>query len=458
MSTTEQVTVLVHGTYANPAYDRPDEPLDDPAWWRFGATEEMPSAADHLQTALEAADPSLAGTVWQPGADPRDGSLDYRDFLEWSGANRHTVRVQAARCLSEQLGTVASGRGCTPDEPLEVNYVGHSHGGNIILESLRDVPENVRPRQVCLLGTPLTWRHTELRFVYLLILIAFVLPYLATFAWLLLFPDAELQSSGASNAFWVVGSILLLSAMLWIGFGVARLIRAVTIRRFAGSPVYGPEADELLATLGGRSAVLFISDEDEADLMMHLGAAPLDAYQALFGPVRPVRTWLRGTKQVLLLPLRVFELVVVRPVAYVVLVPLLEVLLERFGLGFPTRSLLMRNYEMVTWTGRDPYGPAIEKALVEADDLQVPPRPRPKVPDSAAAPVDRPRTRSEREQELERITTLRRTLGEMVAGLIEQVHLSHSGYYRSTTILDQVASVIAASDEDLPAVIAELKR
>jgi hypothetical protein len=245
--------------------------------------------------------------------------------------------------------------------------------------------------------------------------------------------------------------------MLWGIFGVARAIRLVTIRRFAGSPAYGPPPDELLSTLGGRSAVLFISDEDEADLMMHLGAAPLDAYQALFGVVRPVRTWLSGPKQLLLLPFRIFELVILRPFAYVALVPLLEVLLERFGLGFPVSSMLVRNYEMVTWTGRDPYGAVIEKALVEADDLKVGLKPRAKALVEAPAPIERPRNRSERELERERIMNLRTTLGEALSGLVEQVHLSHSGYYKAETILDEVASVIAASDDELPTVIAALK-
>ena len=458
MDSDEQVTVLVHGTFANPAYDHADEPFDELPWWRFTGGGEVPSAADHLQAALEARDPSLAGTVWQPGQDSRDGDLGYRDFVEWSGANRHTVRQRAARRLSEHLGVLATRRGCTEHDPLRVNYVGHSHGGNLILESFQDVPENVEPRQVCLLGTPLTWRHTELRFAYLIVLVAFLLPFVATFVWLLFFPDAELQAEGSTDAPLIITSILFLSAFLWLIFAAARVIRFVTIRRFTGRPAYGPLPDELLATLGGRPAVLFISDEDEADLMMHLGAAPLDAYQALFGVVRPVRTWLQGARQLLLLPVRIFEFVVLRPFAYVALVPLVEVLLERFGLGFPLWSVLVRNYEMVTWTGRDPYGSAIEKALIEADVLQAALKPRPKLPAAAAAPAERPRTRSDRELELERITSLRETLRETLTGLVEQVHLSHSGYYKTETILDEVATVIAASDDELPTVIAELTR
>lgn len=455
----EQVTVLIHGTFANPAYDDPDLPFEEPPWWRSTGDAADPSAADLLQTELEQRDPSLAGTVWCPGRDPRDGDLAARDFTEWSGANRHQVRKRAARALSEGLGELAARRGCTPEAPLEVNYVGHSHGGNIVLDSLEDVPPNVRPRQVCLLGTPLTWQYVELRFLYVLFLVLFVIPI----SFELIVETIRPTGEAAQDPGWMVALLVVpvlgfgFAVFLWPVFAVTMSIRRVTIRRSTGRPAYGPPPAELAAALRGRPVLLFISDEDEAGLMMHLGAAPLDAYQALFGLVRPVRTWLGSLRQMLLLPLRIVELLILRPVAYVIVAPLLEVLLERFGLGFPLRSVLRRNYQMVSWAGLDPYASVIQKARIDADDLHPATRRRPAVP-GAPPPLDRARTRSERERELARITQLRETLGETLVGLVQQVHLSHSGYYRSEAIISGVADLIAAGDDEVPAVVGGLVR
>mgnify|MGYP001333531678 CR=1 FL=1 len=448
MGQVEQVTVLIHGTFANPAYDDPEVVVDELPWWRSTGDDADPATADLLQAALARRDPALAGTVWCPGRDPRDGDLAARDFTEWSGANSHRARQQAARALSQGLGELATRRGCTPESPLEVNYVGHSHGGNIALDSLEDVPANVRPRQVCLLGTPLTWQYVELRFLYVAFLAIFLVPFVLATIVESINPTGEAaQDPGWLVALLAVPALAGVFAMgLWPVFAVTMFIRRQTIRRSTGRPAYGPPPDQLTATLQGRPVVLFISDEDEADLMMHLGSAPLDAYQALFGLVRPVRTWLSSPKQVLLLPLRVVELLVLRPIAYVIVAPLLEVLLERFGLGFPTWSVLRRNYQMVSWTGRDPYGTALVKARIGADELKVPPRRRPSGAAVAPPPVERPRTRTEREQELERITRLRQTLGETLLGLVQQVHLSHSGYYKTEVVIERVADVIAAPD------------
>jgi len=68
-------------------------------------------------------------------------------------------------------------------------------------------------------------------------------------------------------------------------------------------------------------------------------------------------------------PLRLIELIFNRPFAYAIAVPLLEILLERFGLGFPFRSVMNRNYEMITWTKSDPYAQAIVKVPIDADLL-----------------------------------------------------------------------------------------
>ena len=103
----EEITILVHGTFANPGYDEPDgggtyitkgdgdEPKER-KWWRVtspGATE---TTADRLEQALRDIDSPLAETVWRPGEDPRDLDMSYWELVEWSGLNRHKDRVQRA--------------------------------------------------------------------------------------------------------------------------------------------------------------------------------------------------------------------------------------------------------------------------------------------------------------------------------------------------------------------------
>ena len=172
MDKQEQITVLVHGTFANEPAE-PGKP-DAPKWWRV--TEDG-LTAQRLQTALEQQDLSFAGSVWQPGQDPRDKDLTYGNLVEWSSRNKHKDRLKAAKQLTGSLRTLADRRKCTAERPLHVNYVAHSHGGNVVLESLKHLEEDdiVKPRQVSLLGTPLTWRHTDLRIGYLTILFAFFL-------------------------------------------------------------------------------------------------------------------------------------------------------------------------------------------------------------------------------------------------------------------------------------------
>ena len=45
--------------------------------------------------------------------------------------------------------------GATAQDPLIVNFVAHSHGGNVVLEALRRLNENVKVNKVVMLGTPL---------------------------------------------------------------------------------------------------------------------------------------------------------------------------------------------------------------------------------------------------------------------------------------------------------------
>ena len=447
----EEITVVIHGTFAN-ATPEPGKP-DLPKWWR--ATEPG-LTAERLQDALIRLDPARASTVWVPGQDSRDGDMTYEELVEWTSANKHKDRAVAAHRLTSALRTLANRRGCTPDDPLQVNYVAHSHGGNVVLESLKHVATDdiVRPRQIALLGTPLTWRYPDPRLFYLSIIFLFFSGWIAA-EWQLFTnwnPDGGDLSFGEE----LFLSVVLIVVLFWTAFGVVRVLRAL-FGGGKGRPAYGPKPSELTQKLGGRPVALVISEEDEADLMLQLGAAPLDTYRALVRG-RPALKGVGLVQKVVRTPLRLIEFLFVRPFAYAIAVPLVEILLERFGLGFPFRSVLMRNYEMITWTKHDPYAHSIVKVSVDADELG-------KALEEAkalaraermgeAAPLPssgEPQTVTERE----RIQELRKILLETISGLTSQVHLSHSGYYQAQTILDGVARAIVAPDEQAGAVLGD---
>lgn len=454
----EQITVLVHGTFANPDYAQPEGgPVTDaehPTWWRLTGQGDDGTTADRLQKALEDLDSPLAATMWRPGDDPRDGDMSYRDLGEWSGANTHKARVGAAETLAASLQKLADRRGCQADNPLLVNFVAHSHGGNVVLDSLKRLADNVKPRQVCMLGTPLTWRFTDPRIFYLGYLFFFLAISLVAAGQGLVEGLGEGEDS-FSGAGLVVAAIilylLLLPLILWMGVIAITFARVVS-GLFPGKPAYGSRPKLLEKELGGRPAVLFISPEDEADLMLQLGAAPLDAYRALVRgrPSLEGALTLRG-KMIRRL-LRYVELAYVRPFSYVIAIPLVEIVLERVGLGFPLRSVLFRNYEMVTWTRARTYQETqIVTSPVASDILQ--PRvisvelTERRIP-GAVKTTRRPGT----EDDTERIQALRHTLLETMAGLRKQVHLRHSGYYESQEVIDAVAKAIAAPDAALSTV------
>ena len=138
MSTEDKtVTIIVHGTFAKTE-----------SWWRTGASAKVPFA-DNLELAL--ARRGLKNTVWQPVLDQ---GFSFEDF-SWTGENRHKDRVKGAKHFSRKLGELAKKMGATADQPLSLNLVSHSHGGNVCLEILRYLPKTVRLNKFVTLGTPL---------------------------------------------------------------------------------------------------------------------------------------------------------------------------------------------------------------------------------------------------------------------------------------------------------------
>ncbi len=447
----EQITVFVHGTFGNPWYDDPEaRPSSDALvrpWWRLAGEGEEPTMADRVREILDGIDPSLADTVWYPGSDPRDGDLSYRDVGEWSGTNSHKARRQAARDLARALRTLADRRGCGPERPLMVNFVAHSHGGNVVLESLHYLGDEVSPRQVCMLGTPLTWRFFDPRLFYLV----YILPL-----YVLLLDLAEPYWQGYTASVtattwsvqwltgWGIFFLVLTPVFLWL----VALLHRVFRRAFGllpwDSPAYGPRPEELERKLRGRPAVLFISPEDEADLMLQLGAAPIDAYRAIVRNRPTLRGGRTVTQRLLRVAARYVELAFVRPLSYAGLIPIVEILLERIGLGFSLMEVLFFNHEMVTWTGARTYE---DKQILTKHVSEHALRKRVLRVELSESPIPagtRSGQRPGSEDDKERIDALRGALIGTLSGLKSQVRLRHSGYYESGEVIEQVALAIAA--------------
>src|SRR5215203_2469135 len=129
-----EITLVIHGTFAARE-----------TWWRLGGE----LFADRLEKALVRH--GLQGTVWRPALE---AGLTYEDFM-WSGRNIDRDRVKAGRALARTLASLAERTGATNAEPLILHLVGHSHGGNVILEALRSLDSRLKPGQIVFLGTPL---------------------------------------------------------------------------------------------------------------------------------------------------------------------------------------------------------------------------------------------------------------------------------------------------------------
>jgi len=434
----EEVTILVHGTFANPEYGA----STNKRWWRLGKGGYPGNMAEKLQEARV--------NVWEPGRDDRDGDLTYRDLGEWSGANTHKARIEAAKNLARALKELAKRRKCGPEAPLLVNFVAHSHGGNVVLECLKYLPADVKPRQLCLLGAPLTWRFVDLRIVYL--------PLLLWFLWLVvgLFSGGEIPGlgtipvwtawgPGVEMASRVLLGLALLPLPLWFAAAGIKLARQASMSFLGihlGRPAYGPLPKVLQGKVRGRPVALYISEEDEADLMLQVGAAPLDTYRAMVEG-RPSLKNVESIPVALGLSLlKYVEFAYVRPLAHILVVPFIEFLLEWKVLGYPFLRLSFTNLEMVSWMwDTETYDKKTQVVPwpVSAHSLRrlgvTLAKDRIGVAEERRRAPDRRRAR---------VHALRQTLLQTAKGLMDQVHLRHSGYYESPQVIDDVAKTIAA--------------
>jgi hypothetical protein len=141
-----EVTLIVHGTFAHPGYDRPGAPGADVPWWKsYG------SFGEALDAALE-----RHGSRARCGSDPEEllrapnlfGAAATWDG--WSGANSEVERRKGAYNLAATL------RALQRDPTVGTfHIVAHSHGGNVARRALRYLKSpNPKWGKLICLGTP----------------------------------------------------------------------------------------------------------------------------------------------------------------------------------------------------------------------------------------------------------------------------------------------------------------
>lgn len=430
------VTLVIHGTFARQAQ-----------WWRLG-NDSHGTFSDRLEKELS--DRGLPGTVWRPVFA---AGFDYPSF-SWSGLNRHRDRLQGARQLSSSLNDLAQRMHATEDAPLTVNFVAHSHGGNVVLEALRHLNGNLRVGRVSLLGTPLITVKPAFRiarFVFSMIVLAMLFVFLMlllihfgslVFAGHVFQPEQPVERLGQVANDRVRSLSQLLFPLVIIGYGwifwafgnlldvawrlICRLGEPLAwLRGKTRSLVYGPSPRNLAMILKGRPILLVTSYNDEADLLLQVGCTPARLYREYVA----TRFSTLG---------RLLEFVFLRPLVQGVFLKALELILEIFALGFTAWRTLVQDFE-VTSLSDPPYYPG---HLLIQERLDV----RPKAGTSAALEVgptggdDRIMIAAAPQH------SLNVSLKEVTEELKRQIQLRHSTYYADDRVIARVADFLTGTE------------
>ena len=443
------ITLVLHGTFA--AADR---------WWRLG---EGGTFADRLEAALRAR--GRGGTVWRPALDQGYG---YGDF-SWSGANDHRARRGGAKTLAASINGLAVKLGATETEPLTLNVVAHSHGGNVFLEALRHLDASVALGRCVMLGTPLISFRPAFR-LGRLALANILLGFLFLFGFFLLVQllhlafacGADLLGAGLECGFMQAdegngedpefsgGMATLLIAPIivfygWLFWAFAFAGDVVWILLFmplvwlfgrAAGQAYGPSPAVLAERLGidgqgQKRIVLFTSHFDEAELLLQLGAAPNQLYRDYLA-----RHWNAV--------FRIAERVALRPMVDGIFLKTIETVLERFVFGIPWRMVLCFDYAVADVEKGRAYPRSLFEQIRLADHtLSVgSPEEIQSIEEGAADEADEALPEPLETQAPTLFAALRVIAGDIRA----QIKLRHSRYYQSEAVIDRVADALCGRD------------
>jgi hypothetical protein len=422
----KQLTVVIHGTFAN-----------NEEWWKLtdGST-----FADRLETALAAR--SMPGTVWKPAfnAVRKNGQhFSYHDFA-WSGRNRHKDRIQGGEKIAATLMELADSLGASEAEPLSVNFVAHSHGGNVVLEALKWVRPPVRVRQVILLGTPL------IRFQPAFRLIRPVLTLLAGYILVragidvLSEPDIHLAAIAAGALGFSLSVLFLGWFCVTFSWIIDLIWRVVSLPMLMWADkvegqLYGPSPAFLLAKQSTmRRIISFASRIDEAGLLLRLGAAPYDLYEEICVPTGNL------VKQFA-------ELMLVRPTFLTWMLTFIELALARYVIGIPWRLILFYVHQVSNYK----WGFAYPRKILRQIDVT-----------EYLLPLARKRfdeqTNAMKTLLVEQNSGIKGDVQYVVRSIIEQINLRHAGYYQNAFIVDRIAHELAIPGDRLETRLAKRRR
>lgn len=427
------MTLLIHGTFAA-----------EDTWWRLG---DGSTFADRLETELSAS--GMVGTVWKPVLDaPRlsdsRGQYTYEDF-SWSGENRHKDRIAGARKLGTRLNEIADSLQATPDRPLFLNLVAHSHGGNVALECLRVLNSSIKVRKLILLGTPLIVFRPAFRLAQPLVAALLTLLITAGIGGFLgigilnLYYLLSGQPINRGDLFSAVLFPIVLPLYSWIFYATTCLIDALW--KFVLTPAlvvmgkntretYGPSV-QVMKKWGRRRITAFISDYDEAGLLLRIGSAPRIIYEDF------IANKYSGS-------LRILERIFVRPLALQVPISTLEILLERVVLGFPWSRLLFVDYDLANLRPGGDYPPGIVKHINVTKQLQP-------VFESNALDMSVEVARAVSPGPI----SVTQQVREVTQTIIHQIKLRHAAYRTNPEIINQIVTELT---REVPATSQDQKR
>jgi pimeloyl-ACP methyl ester carboxylesterase len=418
------VTLIIHGTYAKKS-----------DWWKVSA-DNRETFGNGLEKAL--GHRGMPGTVWRPVLK---SGMTYDDFT-WEGNNRHHDRVRGAKKLCKSLDKLSESLNGSSQNPLEVNFVAHSHGGNVVLEALRKLPKSIKVRRVIFMGTPLVtlrpaFRLLRLFLSYGLLVLANVLFLLGITSLSIYFlPIGPIGFLGPKAGL----SFILFSAAFLMFYTVIVWVMAINgdvlwylpgkilmgLRGYFKGQAYGPPSRKLAQVLEGRKIVLLTSHGDEADIILSLSTSPRELYLAYAGGIRSSF-------------LRIVERILLRPVCLDLFIRATAVILERLGLGIPLPRLMFYDYEMASLDSGKAYPPEIIERRdvtsyvqnVVQDVLEK------EAPYSFFSPSDgdaKGLTRHAR--------NMKDALDLVFRNLISQVNLQHSAYYQCPEVVKTVADAL----------------
>jgi len=418
------ITIIIHGTFAA-----------DENWWKLGTDGEV-TFANRLERTLSKR--GSAKTVWQPALD---NDLTYESF-SWSGENRHHSRMIGAKKIASSLRILANKIGATSSSPLMVNFIAHSHGGNVVLEVLKQLDKNIHPRKVILLGTPLIAFKPALRIfriisayaIFTILVLIGLFLMLQILSFVMNTKILDLQNIDG----WYLIMILLMSVILygWILSFVAKIgdliwglifspIKFITGRIMRQA--YGPSTMNLKKIMREKPISLFTSYGDEADLILHLTSAPRHLY-------------IEHIEQKWKLVARILERIFLRPMVVGLFLRVLEIIFERCALGFSWLRVLFFDYDMADLKNGKEYPDSIFKRVDvtnEVDTTEL---------DSAAQSIHKSMILKRKTQNVtgvkRRTESLRQTITEVGENIMHQIKLRHSLYYQNDGVLKKIVEAL----------------